>query len=83
MQYRILRLHETLQRPQGIFSDDFGNLLLCESRRNYFRVITSNGEVVSSINKIGDSGLQTPSDCCTFSSGHVAVMTLMGKIHIF
>lgn len=70
-------------RPQGITVDDIGNLLVCDSRRNCIRVITPRGDLLSSIERVGQSQLTVPADLTIMRGGELAVVDIFGRIRVF
>jgi len=70
-------------RPQGITVDDIGNLLVCDSRKNCIRIVTTEGDLLSTVDRVGKYPLTVPADATIMRGGEVAVVDIFGRIRVF
>jgi len=72
-----------LSRPQGITVDAVGNLLVCDSRHNNIRVVSPEGDLLSTLDSIAAKPIQTPVDVTVMRGGRVAIVEYDGKVRVF
>lgn len=78
-----------LKRPQGVTVDEAGNILVCDSRNDCIKVLSPDGKIITSIDKLGifgdhkDTKFQLPLDITLLKGGFLGVLDMNGRIRVF